>query len=94
MTQTTILAPGSAAAASSDIDLAAGVVVAVGIYSEEDAYPRNFSFAIMKKTPGEPHYMGQLDGNRRATLLEGPGTYYVLRPELTAELEFGVYKDA
>lgn len=84
MGQTTLLAPGTSAAASADIVVPAGLSVTVGLFSAApDALPLGVAFRVMQDTPGADNLVAKLDSSRRATVLAGPGTYRVTRPAYT-----------
>lgn len=94
MTQTSILAPASTAGTSTDIVVAAGAVVTVGIYAaaENSRLPLGVHFSIKADTPGGDNELhdAALRQNSRQTVLAGPGTYRVSRPDYTGT-GFGVY---
>lgn len=91
MTQSTVLAAGITAASSTDIVVAAGATVTVGIFSAvADAVPLGLSFGIDQVTPGASNTIGSLDGSKRQVGLSGPGTFRVKRPAYTGTA-FGVF---
>lgn len=91
MTQSTVLAAGITAASSTDIVIAAGATVTVGIFSAvADAVPLGVAFGIDQVTPGASNTIGCLDGARRQVVLAGPGTFRVKRPAYTGT-PFGVF---
>jgi hypothetical protein len=93
MAQTTILASGTTAAASTDIVVSAGSVVKVAIFSTNPgASLAGRGFEIFDVTPAAENLIGYLDEANRSTLLAGPGTYRVRRPVLATA--FGVSLDA
>lgn len=93
MTQSTILAPGVSADPSTDVVVAAGATVTVGIFSATpSALAPGDEFSIKQLTPGEPNYLGALSNSYRTTQLSGPGTFRIDRPALTGPA-FGVFKD-
>jgi hypothetical protein len=91
MTQSTILAAGISAAPSTDVAVAAGAMVTVGIFSADagSLSPGN-DFSIVQVTPGAENYVGALNNSYRATQLSGPGTFRINRPAL-AGTAFGVF---
>lgn len=94
MTQSTVLAAGITAATSTDIVVAAGATVVVGIFSAAaDAVPPGLVFGIDQDTPGADNTIGSLDGTRRQVSLSGPGTFRVKRPAYTGT-PFGVFLEA
>lgn len=85
---------GNTAAASSDIVVAAGATVIVGIFSAAaDSVPAGLVFGIDQDTPGADNTIGTLDGMRRQVALSGPGTFRVKRPAYTGT-PFGVFLEA
>lgn len=91
MTQSTVLAAGNSAASSSDIVIAAGATVTVGIFSAvADSVPLGLVFGIDQVTPGASNTIGCLDGLKRQVMLSGPGTFRVKRPAYTGTA-FGVF---
>lgn len=91
MPQSTVLAAGVTAATSSDIVVAAGATVTVGIFSSEaDLAPAWLVFGIEQITPGASNSIGTLDGTKRQVVLAGPGTFRVRRPAYPATA-FGVF---
>lgn len=94
MAQTSILAPGSTAATSTDIAVAAGESVTVGIYAATgDPVPTGARFTVMQDTPGADNVVARLDNYARTTVLAGPGTYRVKRTAYTGT-SFGVFTEA
>lgn len=90
----TILAPGTDAAVSSNIVVAAGKSVVVGIYSTVAAgLPGFVSFQIVQATPGVDNVVATLYNHNRAVSLVGPATYRVKRIAYTGT-PFGVFMDA
>lgn len=92
MAQSTILASGTTAATSTDIVIAAGDSVTVGIFSADANDITDGSFSINQVTPGAAVTIGSLNLYNRSTQLFGPGTFQVKRPVLTTA--FGVFLDA
>ena len=91
MPQSTVLAAGITAATSSDIVVAAGATVTVGIFSAvAGQMPGWLAFTIDQVTPGASNSIGSLDGTRRQIVLAGPGTFRVNRPAYT-QTAFGVF---
>jgi hypothetical protein len=91
MTQSTVLAVGDTAAISTDIIVAAGSAVTVGIFSVVASHmPGGIAFSISMKTPGADTVVATLDGSRRQVVLAGPGTFRVRRPDYTGTA-FGVF---
>ena len=91
MAQSTVLAAGVTAATSSDIVVAAGSAVTVGIFSAAaELAPAWLVFVIDQVTPGAINSIGTLDGTRRQVVLAGPGTFRVRRPAYPTTA-FGVF---
>jgi len=89
MTQSTILASGTAAATSTDITIAAGAVATVGIFTAAASQSLDGYFSIMQDTPGEDAFVGILNGLQRSVQLAGPGVFRVKRPLISTA--FGVF---
>ena len=95
MTQSTILATGTTAATSTDIVIAAGAVVTVGIFCAAPDVPTGLGwepieFSVLEKTPGADNKIDTLNYGKKAIVLSGPGTYRVARPAYTGS-PFGVF---
>lgn len=91
MTQSTVLAAGITAATSTDIVVAAGSTVTVGLFSAAAAaVPAGLVMGIDLDTPGADNTIGSLDSTRRQVVLAGPGTFRVKRPAYTGTA-FGVF---
>lgn len=91
MAQTTILAAGITAAVSTDVVVASGAVVLVGIFSAAAAeVPVQASFNIEQVTPGASNVIARLGASNRTTVIAGPGTFRVRRP-LYEGSAFGVF---
>ena len=95
MAQTTALAAGTTAAVSSDIVVAPGATVTVGVFTATAGgkFPDGAPFALEQITPGQPNVIATLDNARRAQVITGPGTYRVRRPVYTGAA-FGVFVEA
>ncbi|SDO72673.1 hypothetical protein SAMN04487957_110138 [Halomonas shengliensis] len=93
MAQATVLAAGTTAATSTDIVVAAGESVTVGIFSAAAApVPAGAGFTVAQDTPGADNIVARLGQQQRATVLAGPGTYRVSRQAYTGEA-FGVFTE-
>lgn len=95
MTQSTILATGTTAATSTDVVIAAGSVVTVGIFCAAPDVPvgldwEPIQFTVLEKTPGADNKIDTLNFGKKAVVLSGPGTYRVARPAYTGS-PFGVF---
>lgn len=93
MTQTTVLAAGNTEATSTDIVVAAGAQVTVGLFSASGVLPYGVRFIVYQDTPGGDQFVARLEENARTTVLSGPGTYRVKRPAYTGTA-FGVFTEA
>ena len=89
MTISTILAVGLTAAPSTDIVIAKGDSVNVGVFSSVAGAVPSAHFDILQVTPGAPNVIGSVGPSRAVNIL-GPGTYRVARPALTGTA-FGVF---
>lgn len=94
MAQATVLATGNTAATSTDIVVAAGEAVTVGLFAASAGarVPTSLGFAIRQDTPGGDNVIDRLTQKNRATVLAGPGTYRIERPAYTGPA-FGVYTE-
>lgn len=91
MAQSTILAAGNTDATSTDIVVAVGVSVWVGIFSAvADALPVQNNFIVFQDTPGADNTLALLNNNARSMRLFGPGTFRVGRTAYTGTA-FGVF---
>lgn len=89
---TQLLAPGLTAASTSDITIAAGDSVLIGIFSSTPGnLPATGDFVIEYITPGAPNIIGYLNNANRSILLNAPGTYRVRRVEYVGH-PFGVFQ--
>lgn len=91
MAQSTILAVGVTAATSSDVVVAAGASVTVGMFAAADttALQAGAVLSVMIDTPGADNVVETLDNTRRQVQIFGPGTFRVKRPVVPAA--FGVF---
>jgi hypothetical protein len=80
MAQSTVLAAGNGAAASSTIVVAAGAKVTVGLFVAAGAVPSNCSFNVAQKTPGADIPLPiSLSASSPRLVLDAPGSYVVNR---------------
>lgn len=94
MAQNTVLAAAQTAATSSDIVVAAGSVVTVGLFSTSGSIPPGFECLIDQDSPGGDIYVGKLSHSCRQTVLSGPGTFRVRRPLITSiGVNIGVFTE-
>lgn len=93
MAQNTVLAAGNTEATSSDIVVAAGETVTVGIFPSSAGFlPSSVSFGVYIDTPGNDRVVDRLTHTYPATVLSGPGTFRVKRPAYTGDA-FGVFTE-
>lgn len=81
MAQSTILAAGQTAATSTDIVVADGESVKVGLFVAAGRVPTGVQCTIVEDTPGADNPVGLL-GAALSVVIAGPGTYRVLRPAI------------
>lgn len=87
MGQSTILASGTSAATSSDVTVAAGSVVSVGIFTSSGEPSQMGPLAsVVMDTPGGDITIKTLSAEEPATVLSGPGTFRVVRPALSSAI--------
>ena len=92
MAQTTVLAAGTTAATSSDIVVAAGASVTVGLFTADaGGIPGNTSAQVYIDTPGSDRIIETLSGNRPTAVISGPGTFRVKRG--VAVVSVGVFTE-
>lgn len=91
MPQSTILASGTSAATSSDVVVAAGTSVALGLFSAS-ALPANAGASVVLATPGADMPVGSLSALSPTLVITGPGTFRVVRPLFAAQA-FGVFSN-
>lgn len=94
-TQSTVLAAGNTAAASSAIDVDA--MTTIGLFTPSggtyDGIPSGVRFPITLATPGDPIVVGTLDEFNPTFVTETPGSYTVTRPDISASgRQVGVFK--
>lgn len=91
MAQSTVLAAGLTAATSSDIVVAAGATVTVGLFSAVKV-PAYIRCAVHIDGPTGSQVIGALSGNNVTLTLSGPGTFFVTRPAVGVSV--GVFTEA
>lgn len=80
MGQSTILAAGTTAATSSDVVVAAGETVTIGLFSPSSStLPIAAGFSLRLDTPGQDVRVATLNNTVIAVQVTGPGTYRVRR---------------
>lgn len=93
MAQSTVLAAAITAGTSTDITVAAGSVVKVGIFcADADAsrLPASAEFKLKEDTPSTDNTLIQFTDQKRSYLITSPGIYRVTRNAYTGTA-FGVY---
>jgi len=92
MAQTTTLTAGTSYATSTDIAVAPGASVIVGIFSDDPnaLLPIEARFEIMQDTPGADNVIGILKYDQKSRVITGPGTFRVRRRAYTGG-SFGVF---
>ena len=94
MAQTTILAAGQTAATSSDVTVAAGAAVTVGLFADVAVPPRAVA-TIYIDTPDGDQFVKQLQGGQ-PEVISGPGTFRVVRKASVSKwgVDVGVYTES
>lgn len=92
MGQSTILAAGTTAATSSDVTVAAGSVVTVGIFAST-GQPNVMGpvCTVFEDTPGGDVGVAILSADNPSTVLTGPGTFRVVRSPVAEAI--GVFSE-
>lgn len=94
MAQSTILAAGITAATSTDVAVAAGASVTVGIFAAgAGALPSSVQFRVYVDTPGADRVAAKLTQASPVTVVAGPCTFRVRRPAYTGTA-FGVFTES
>lgn len=95
MAQTVRLAPGTAAATSTDIVVAAGNEAVLGIYADTglqlSAAGSSFYCTVLQVTPGAPNGVEILDATNPSVIVKGPNTYRVVRN--SSAIAVGVFSE-
>lgn len=82
MAQSTVLAAGTAGGTSTDITVAAGAKVKIGIFpGAGTTLPADVRATLISDTPGNPISHFTFDKSFPAMLVEGPGTFNVVIPQ-------------
>ena len=93
MAQATILAAGTTSATSTDVVVAAGAVVTVGIFTAGGlSPPYNLRLDLFMDTPGRDNLVDQLHTDNRQVQISGPGAFRVTRPAYTGDA-VGVFSE-
>lgn len=91
MAQSTILAANTTGATSTDVVVAAGAHVVIGIFGASGTtLQSDVSFNLMVDTPDEDNVYARLNAGQEQVHIIGPGTYRVVRPAYTGAA-FGVF---
>ena len=89
MAQATVLATGDTRATSSDITVASGSSVTVGLFVSSGTVQPGSRAVVFIDTPGTDNKEVELDHRIKQTVISGPGTFRVIREEGS----FGVYTE-
>jgi len=81
MAQNTILAAATTAATSSDVTVAAGSSVNIGIFASGADVPASNCAALYMDTPGGDLAIHRFNQTYPVVCVTGPGTFRVRRPE-------------
>jgi hypothetical protein len=93
MAQTTILAAGTNQATSTDVVVDSGDTVTIGIFSA-GVIPPSIELYVRQKTPSGDNQVARLSKAHQSTMLVGPGTYRVVRKDISAlGVSVGVFED-
>jgi hypothetical protein len=91
MAQTTILAAATAAGTSTDVVIAAGATVTLGVFTATDSVPGNEGAAVYADTPGSDLVIAELTGSHPVLQFVGPCTLRVKKGETSAAI--GVFSE-
>lgn len=95
MTQATILSAAQTAATSTDVELAAGEKIKVGLFTDNalGIFPRKYEYWLVEDTPGADNRVVDL-AKVTSQVVVGPGTYRVVRPDISANgVNVGVFTE-
>lgn len=93
MAQTTILAAGTTAATSTDVVVAAGATVTIGIFTAAaSGIPGNEGVKVYIDTPGNDQLEVRLSGSKPTRVISGPGTFRAKRGVTTTSI--GVFTES
>lgn len=94
MAQATILASAQTAATSTDVVVAAGSQVTIGIFAT-GAIPAGVQVSVAVDTPGDDANATVLNNTRPNTVISGPGTFRAYRPDISAYgVNVGVFTES
>lgn len=80
MAQSTVLASSTDSGTSTDITVAAGAVVTVGLYADAGSHLDGAVLArVWQDTPGADNFVCLLTNGFPSTVLSGPGTFRVIK---------------
>lgn len=95
MAQSTILAAGQTAATSTDVVVAAGTFVSIGLFTTSGPVPSGVEIDVRADTPGQDNFVCKLTQANQLTALAGPGTFRAYRRNISAfGVDVGVYTEA
>lgn len=92
MTQSTILASGSTRATSTDVVVAAGASVTVGMFVSSGVVTPGMRAIVWIDTPGADNKETELTSIKKETQVNGPCTARVERVDAPAD--FGIFLEA
>ena len=91
MAQSTILAAAQTAGTSTEIVVADGETVIVGIFASSDI-PNGVALSLHIATPGRNGFVQKLTNDFHHAQIPGPASYYVNRPDISAHgVNVGVF---
>lgn len=94
MAQNTILAAGQTEALSTDVTVAAGATITVGIFASVPI-PHAVALALRFDTPGRDNVARALTRKHSTFQVTGPATVRVHRPDITAQgVNVGVFTES
>lgn len=94
MAQTTILDADTTAAISSDVAVAAGATVKIGIFATGADIPEEVQVSVRIDTPGDDARAGVLNWEAPVQIFDGPGTIRGVRPDISAYgVAVGIYTE-
>lgn len=94
MAQAVNLAVGATGATGSDITVASGAFVSVGIYRDAGELNAGARATIFQDTPGADVQIGILDENNPVQVVVGPGTFRVTRVSNSNAENYGIFTES
>jgi hypothetical protein len=92
MAQNTILTAATAAGTSTDITVAAGATVTLGIYTTDaGGLPGDSYLLVYQDTPGEDKFLFHVAPNEPSKVITGPGTFRCKKP--ASSVAYGAYTE-